>query len=225
MTPGFPLPGSGNPGGEIRKRAILSPHNQDRRTKYSKYEALDLGVWEGQMRYRRARLQGGTYFFTVNLAERQRTLLVDHIDDLRNAVQKVLIHHPFCIDAMVVLPDHLHALWTLPEGDADFSTRWALIKAGFSRCIPPEEQRSKSRMRKEERGIWQRRFWEHLIRDERDYAAHFDYIHYNPVKHGYVRSVTDWPYSTFHRYVEQGIYGKEWGGNTGTDDDSNFGER
>ncbi|MCI5146354.1 MAG: transposase, partial [Candidatus Electrothrix sp. AR3] len=122
------------------------------------------------MRYRRARMPGGTYFFTVNLAERKRTLLVDHIDDLRNAVRKVLTDHPFHIDAMVVLPDHLHAVWTLPEGDADFSIRWALIKAGLSRCIPAEERRSQSRITKGERGIWQRRFWEHLIRDEKDYT-------------------------------------------------------
>ena len=91
------------------------------------------------MRYRRAKVPGGTYFFTVNLAERKRTLLVDHINDLRNAVRKVLTDHPFRIDAMVVLPDHLHAVWTLPEGDADYSKRWALIKAGFSRCIPADE--------------------------------------------------------------------------------------
>ena len=145
------------------------------------------------MRYRRARVPGGTYFFTVNLAERKRTLLVDHIDDLRNAVRKVLTDHPFCIDAMVVLPDHLHAVWTLPEGDADYPTRWALIKAGFSRCLPVDERRSRSRITK-----------------EKDYAAHLDYIHYNPVKHGYVRSAAEWPYSSFHRYVEQGMYDKGW---------------
>ncbi|MCI5147045.1 MAG: transposase, partial [Candidatus Electrothrix sp. AR3] len=105
------------------------------------------------MRYRRAKVPGGTYFFTVNLAERKRTLLVDHIDDLRNAVCKVLTDHQFRIDAMVVLPDHLHAVWTLPEGDADYPMRWALIKAGFSRCIPADERRSKSRIAKGERGI------------------------------------------------------------------------
>jgi putative transposase len=162
------------------------------------------------MRYRRARMPGGTYFFSVNLAERKRTLLVDHIDDLRKAVRKVLTDHPFHIDTMVVLCDHLHAVWTLPEGDADFSMRWALIKAGFSRCIPADERRSQSRITKGERGIWQRRFWEHLIRDEKDYAAHLDYIHYNPVKHGYVQSVAEWPYSTFYRYVEQGMHDKGW---------------
>ncbi len=112
------------------------------------------------MQYRRAHVPGGTYFFTVNLAERSRTLLVNHIDDLRNAVQKMLTSHPFRIDAMVVLPDHLHAIWTLPEGDADYPMRWSLVKAGFSRCIPADERRSKSRIAKGERGIWQRRYWE-----------------------------------------------------------------
>ncbi len=162
-----------------------------------------------------------TCFFTVNLTERKRMLLVDHIDDLRNAVRKVLTDHPFCIDAMVVLPDHLHAVWTLPEGDADYPTRWALIKADFSRCLLADERRSRSRVAKEERGIWQRRYWEHLIRDEKDYAAHLDYIHYNPVKHGYVQSVAQWSYSTFHRYVEQGMYDKRWAVEP---ENGNFGE-
>lgn len=110
------------------------------------------------MRYRRAKTPGGTYFFTVNLAERKRTLLVDHIDDLRAVVKKVQTAHPFHIDAMVVLPDHLHAMWTLPEGDADYPMRWSLIKAGFSRRIPNGERRNPSRMAKGERGIWQRRY-------------------------------------------------------------------
>ncbi|WP_022949761.1 REP-associated tyrosine transposase [Methylohalobius crimeensis] len=158
------------------------------------------------MRYRRADVAGGTYFFTVNLAERKRTLLVDHVDVLRNVLREVKSRHPFHIDAMVILPDHLHVVWTLPEGDCDHPTRWMLIKTGFSRRIPAGEQRNQSRMTKGERGIWQRRYWEHLIRNERDYGRHEDYIHYNPVKHGYVKRVMDWPYSTFHREVERGIY-------------------
>ncbi|MCI5120689.1 MAG: transposase [Candidatus Electrothrix sp. AUS4] len=162
------------------------------------------------MQYRRVYVPGGTYFFTVNLADRSRTLLVDHIDDLRNAVQEVLTSHSFRIDAMVVLPDHLHAIWTLPEGDANYPMRWSLIKAGFSRCIPADEQRSKSRIAKGERGIWQRRYWEHLIRDEQDYTNHVNYIHYNPVKHGHVARVADWPYSTFHRAVKNGQYPLDW---------------
>jgi putative transposase len=143
------------------------------------------------MRYRRADVAGGTYFFTVNLAERKRTLLVDQIAVLRKAIKNVKTTHPFRIDAMVVLPDHVHAIWTLPEGDSDYPTRWALIKASFSRCLPKDEWRHKSRTTKGERGVWQQRYWEHLIRDERDYARPVDYVHYNPVKHGYVERVGD----------------------------------
>jgi putative transposase len=164
------------------------------------------------MRYRRADVAGGTYFFTVNLAERKRTLLVDHMDILRAVIQKVKSMHPFRIVAMVILPDHLHAVWTLPVGDCDYPTRWMLIKSGFSRQIPKDERRSESRQAKGERAIWQRRYWEHLIRDERDYEKHVDYIHYNPVKHNYVKWAADWPYSTFHRYVERGLYPLDWAG-------------
>jgi putative transposase len=164
------------------------------------------------MRYRRADVTGGTYFFTVNLAERKRTLLVKHIDVLRMVIKKVKVMHPFHLDAVVVLPDHLHAMWTLPEGDADYPTRWALIKAGFSRQLPKEERRNPSRIAKGEREIWQRRYWEHLIRDESDYGRHMDYIHYNPVKHGLVQCMKDWPHSTFHHYVERGMYPADWGG-------------
>ncbi len=163
------------------------------------------------MRYRRADVAGGTYFFTVNLAERKRDLLVDYIDDLRSVMKKVKATHPFHIDAMVVLPDHLHAMWTLPRCDADYPMRWALIKAGFSRRLPKDERRNRSRITKGERGIWQRRYWEHLIQDEQDFARHADYIHYNPVRHGYVQRVVDWPYSTFHREVGRGIYTADWG--------------
>lgn len=171
-------------------------------------------------------MRGGTYFFTVNLAERKRSLLVDYIEVLRASIRKVKAAHPFHIDAMVVLPDHLHALWTLPEGDTNYPMRWTLIKAGFSRCIPKGERCSVSRQMKGERGIWQRRYWEHLIRDDLDFARHADYIHYNPVKHGYVRCVSDWPYSTFHRYVEGGIYSKDWGSNLSFEENEaqNFGE-
>ena len=129
------------------------------------------------MHYRRTGVAGATYFFTVNLAERNRTLLTDHADVLRAAMRDVKQRHPFHIDAMVILPDHLHALWTLPEGDADYPVRWALIKAGFSRHIAGTERRTISRIGKGERGIWQRRYWEHMIRDGRDHARHVDYIH------------------------------------------------
>nr|WP_249037242.1 transposase [Desulfobacter hydrogenophilus] len=157
-------------------------------------------------------MEGGTYFFTVNLAERKQTLLVEHVDMLRKVIQKVKSAHPFHIDAMVVLPNHLHALWTLPPGDNDYPMRWMLIKTGFSRRMPKVEPRSNSRIAKGERGIWQRRYWEHLIRDHRDLRHHIDYIHYNPVKHKHVNQVKDWPYSSFHHYVRQGLLPIDWGG-------------
>jgi putative transposase len=164
------------------------------------------------MRYRRADMGGGTYFFTVNLAERTRTLLVDYVDTLREVMRMVKAAHPFHLDAMVILPDHLHAVWTLPVGDGGYPMRWVLIKAGFSRRIPTGERRNKSRMTKGERGIWQRRYWEHLIRDETDFRRHIDYVHWNPVKHGHVLGVADWPYSTFHRYVKASVYPEKWAG-------------
>ncbi|MBI3898455.1 MAG: transposase [Gammaproteobacteria bacterium] len=164
--------------------------------------------------YRRANVPGGTYFFTVNLAERHRTDLVDRIDILKRIIREEIKAHPFTLDAIVVMPDHLHALWTLPAGDNDYSNRWRRLKATFSATYPPYERRSVSRQSKGERGIWQRRFWEHLIRDEKDLQRHFDYIHYNPVKHGYVKRVRDWPHSTFHRHVRDGIYSVEWAGGT-----------
>ncbi|MCP4409944.1 MAG: transposase, partial [Gammaproteobacteria bacterium] len=131
---------------------------------------------------------------------------------LRQIFRKVKEGHPFKINAMVVLPDHLHCIWTLPPGDVDYKTRWALIKAGFSRGIPLGERRSRSRLKRGERGIWQRRYWEHLIRDDRDYRRHVDYIHWNPVKHGWVNRVADWPHSSFHGYLRRGIVPADWAG-------------
>jgi putative transposase len=141
--------------------------------------------------YRRNFIAGGSFFFTVNLAERRLALLTDHIAALRAAFRHVRRRHSFEIDAIVVLPDHLHAAWTLPAGDDDFAVRWRLIKSAFSRSLPAGERVSGSRVAKGERGIWQRRYWEHTIRDERDFARHIDYIHINPVKHGYVSRVMD----------------------------------
>jgi len=161
--------------------------------------------------YRRFKIQGGCYFFTVALNNRRCSLLTEHIDLLREAMNTVKAKHPFRVDSIVVLPEHLHCIWTLAENDADFSLRWRQIKSAFSRCIPDTEIRSKSRIRKKERGIWQRRFWEHAIRDEQDFEKHVDYIYFNPVKHGLVKSVMDWPYSSFHRDVELGIYPSSWG--------------
>ncbi|MCQ8130751.1 REP-associated tyrosine transposase [Methylomonas rivi] len=163
--------------------------------------------------YRRAFIPGGTWFFTVNLLERKNNdLLVREIDLLRETVRTVRKRHPFQIDAWVVLPEHMHAVWTLPPGDADFSKRWRLVKSGFSRALPKTEYRANVRKMAGERGIWQRHFWEHLIRDEADFERHVDYVHVNPVKHGLVARVADWPYSSFHRYVEGGVYPENWGG-------------
>ena len=164
--------------------------------------------------YRRNRVPGGTYFFTVNLADRRSELLVRHIDTLRDAVRQLRASAPFHIDAWVVLPEHMHCLWTLPEGDSDFSKRWQAIKTAFSKRLPQGEHRSASRVSKGERGIWQRRFWEHTIQDDRDYGVHLDYIHFNPVKHGLVTDAAHWPYSSFHRCVAKGLYPVGWDGGT-----------
>jgi putative transposase len=165
------------------------------------------------MEYRRAWQLGGTYFFTVNLLQRRNNdLLTRHIDLLRQVVNAVKKQHPFIIHAWVVLPEHLHCVMELPSDDLDFATRWRLIKMGFSKGLPKTERRSTVRIKRGERGIWQRRYWEHLIRNETDYQAHMDYVHINPVKHGYVTRVQDWPYSTLHRLVEKGIYPQDWAG-------------
>lgn len=168
--------------------------------------------------YIRADAPGGTFFFTVALLERRRQLLTDHIEDLRAVMRDARERRPFIIDAIVVLPDHLHCIWTLPPNDSDFSTRWHDIKARFSARIPSGERLSKRRRIKGERGIWQRRFWEHLIRNERDLQQHIDYIHFNPVKHGYVNRVVDWPYSSFHRHVRDGVYAEDWAAKDGVGD-------
>ena len=175
------------------------------------------------MQYRRTKLPGATYFFTVNLAERDQTHLASHIDALRTVVRTVRHHHPFQTVAWVVLPEHTHTIWTLPEGDADYSNRWSQIKGSFSRALPAGERVSASRRSKRERGIWQRRFWEHLIRDDCDLNRLVDYIHYNPVKHGYVERVADWPYSSFHHYVAKGWLEPGWG--CGMTFEGDFGER
>jgi putative transposase len=174
--------------------------------------------------YRRNFLVGGSFFFTVNLAERHLRSLTDHIDKLRTAFRETRQRHPFTIDAIVVLPDHLHAVWTLPGGDADFATRWRLIKSAFSRSLTSGERISDSRAAKGERGIWQRRYWEHTIRDENDFARHLDYVHINPVKHRLVVRVRDWPYSSFHRLVKLGVYPEDWAGDA-SNDGGDFGER
>lgn len=160
--------------------------------------------------YTRAKVSGATYFFTVVVADRRQDLLLRTIDQLRDAFRRTRRDHPFEINAIVVLPDHLHCLWTLPAGDDAFPMRWRLIKSRFSRAMTAGEPLSPSRRRKGERGIWQRRYWEHLIRDEPDYQRHVDYIHFNPVKHGYAGHPGEWPYSSFRRFVERGLYPPEW---------------
>ena len=160
--------------------------------------------------YIRSHVPGGTFFFTVALLERRRSLLTDHIDDLRAAFREVRRRRPFEMGAVVVLPDHLHCLWKLPPDDADFSTRWRLIKTRFLNSLPTTEHLSERRQLKGERGIWQRRFWEHTIRDEADYAAHVDYIHFNPVRHGYARRPVDWPHSSIHRFIVEGLLTPDW---------------
>ena len=174
--------------------------------------------------YRRNFVLGGSFFFTVNLADQRLRLLTDHIQALRSAFRYTKLRHPFRVDAIVVLPDHLHAIWTLPQGEADFALRWRLIKATFSRGLRRMEPISSSRARKGERRIWQRRYWEHTLRDEPDLARHIDYIHFNPVKHGHVGRVQDWPYSSFHRMVRLGLYPEGWAGEA-EKEATGFGER
>ncbi|MDC9729221.1 MAG: transposase [Methyloprofundus sp.] len=160
--------------------------------------------------YHRYRVSGGCYFFTVNLYDRHKSLLIENLDLLRESVRSCKQKRPFHIDAWVVLPEHMHCIWTLPEGDVDFSNRWKMIKTQFSKGVAKGEKRSFAQVKRGERGIWQRRYWEHLIRDEVDYKNHMDYLHFNPVKHGWVERAIDWQYSSFHRCISQGIYPENW---------------
>lgn len=148
--------------------------------------------------YIRPRQPGASIFFTVALADRGARTLVNQVEALRQAVRVTKAERPFRIDAWVVLPDHMHCVWTLPEGDADFSTRWSVIKARFSRAMP-RVQRRKSHETRREHGIWQRRYWEHHIRDDAAFAACVRYCWINPVKHGLAEHPKDWPYSSWHR--------------------------
>jgi putative transposase len=172
--------------------------------------------------YRRANIKGGVFFFTVVLEDRSSNLLVEQIDRLRRSYRLTRERCPFETIAICILPDHLHALWALPENDSDFASRWSLIKSNFSRGIKPQP-RSQSQMSKREKGIWQRRYWEHPIRDETDLDRHIDYIHFNPVKHGHVTRVVDWPHSSFHGFVGRGWLASDWGGDV-QDVAGSFGE-
>lgn len=163
--------------------------------------------------FRRA-TQGTTYFFTVVSYQRRGILCDERIRRaLRQAVLTVRERYPFTIDAWVLLPDHLHTIWTLPAEDNNYSRRWGLIKRYVSKDCGqyyPADNHNLSRIKKKETAIWQRRFWEHMIRDEQDYERCFHYIHYNPIKHGLVTNLSDWRYSTYHRYVQRGIYPPDW---------------
>lgn len=167
------------------------------------------------MHYRRAQVKGGTYFFTVVTYKRAKILCeAENIQLLRDSFKKVMGKFPFRIDAFVLLPNHLHCIWTLPPGDVNFSTRWRLIKSNFSRkCNDVYKQRniSASRKNKNEQAVWQRRFWEHSIRDESDFKHHVEYIHYNPVKHRLTDAPKEWEFSSFHRYINNGKYDSDWG--------------
>jgi len=163
-------------------------------------------------RYRRVKIKGGMFFFTVALANRRSELLVRNVDLLRRAYRTIRDRRPFETVAICILPDHLHAIWQLPEDDADYAMRWNLIKRGFSHALPPSASRSSSKIVRREKGIWQRRYWEHMIRDDEDLARYVGYIHFNPVKHGLVPRACDWPHSSFHRYVERGELANDWGG-------------
>jgi putative transposase len=165
--------------------------------------------------YRRAFRPGGTFFFTLVTFRRARFLSGDLARPLlRGAIEQCRAQYPIITDAMVLLPDHLHAMWTLPEGDADFSSRWGRIKKAFTQAWVAaggwEGAISDSRERNRRRGVWQRRFWEHVIRDEGDYERHMNYIHYNPIKHGYVQCAHAWEWSSFERLVKQNIYEPQW---------------
>jgi putative transposase len=166
--------------------------------------------------YRRLTTAGGTYFFTQVTYQRQPWLCAEIArKTLRLAIDKVRQTYPFSIDAFVLLPNHLHCIWTLPPEDSDYATRWRLIKTFVTKhCANELEinvEITASRQRRKERNLWQRRFWEHLIRNEEDFSRHCDYIHYNPVKHGLCRLPCEWQFSSVHRFVAQGIYPEDWG--------------
>src|SRR5262249_40714301 len=170
------------------------------------------GYTSGMVRYRRNFVPGGTFFFTVTLADRRSSVLVDHVDLLRVAVRTTQAERPFTIDAIVILPEHLHAIITLPQDDFDYSGRWRRLKGLFTRHVAAAGV-AIHRSPKGEYALWQWRYWKHPIGDERDFARHFDYIHFNPVKHGLVSRVSDWPHSSFHQCVRSGILPVDWAGN------------
>ena len=166
--------------------------------------------------YRRNYIEGGTFFFTVKLADPKSRLLVEHINLLREVYTSVQKRYPFETVAICVMPNHLHAVWTLPDGDSDYPLRWRLIKTGFSNHFSASNTLSASKRRRHEKGIWQRRFYEHTVRDDVDLQRVVDYVHFNPVKHGLAANVKDWPFSSFHRFVRDGLLPLDWGGTAET---------
>jgi len=179
--------------------------------------------------YRRARIPGGTYFFTLVTYARRHFLTDPRCQTiLADVIREVQLVHPFAVNAWVYLPEHWHCIWTLPVGDTDYSKRWGLIKVKFSRqaklFLQEEGLCEEAAFPHGPVAIWQKRFWEHVIRDDIDFRKHLDYIHYNPVKHGYVERVESWPYSSFHDYVAQGMYDDDWGVDESMADSQAFGE-
>lgn len=153
---------------------------------------------KGMSDSKRLTVPGGTYFFTVRLQDRHSALLVDQIDLLRNAVALCRKRWPFRIDTAVILPNHLHMIWEMPADDGDYSKRWRLIKSAFSRNLPVSEMDHDTTLAAGAKGVWQRRFWEHLIRDDGDLALHRHLALTSPMRAGLVRSLSDWPYSSMH---------------------------
>ena len=193
----------------MERSAIRERHI--RRTAAPDYAPLHPGYDGRMVLYRRNFVPGGTFFFTAALADRQSRALVENIDLLRQAFRVTRHERPFSVDAVVVLPDHLHIITTFPTDDADYPGRWKRCKSLFSRLVA-KRSGGGSKNQRGEYALWQRRYWEHTIRDDADFERHVNYIHYNPVKHGLVTRVADWPFSSFHRYVEQGILPGDWAG-------------
>ena len=209
---------------EIRDRACLDRKFPDCASLHPGYDSFRIGIPQNRMvGYPRNVVPGGTFFFTVTLDDRRSSALVDHVTLLRAAFRKTRGERPFVVDAIVVLPDHLHAIMTLPPGDSDFSGRWRRIKSVFTRGVVAAGS-TISRDHRGEYSLWQKRFWEHTIRDDRDFERCADYIHFNPVKHRLVSSPSDWPFSSLPRYIRAGVLASDWGGG-GHADNGNFGER
>jgi len=177
--------------------------------------------------FRRLLTPGATWFFTLVTLNRRPLLTRPAVlDALRSSFREVRHEQPFTLDAIVILPDHLHCIWTLPESDRDYARRWSILKRRVSQRVREQlpVANSTSQIARRELGLWQRRFWEHQIRDDADLVRHMDYLHWNPVKHGLVARVADWPWSSFHRHVEHGIYSPDWGGTPVDNEDSDYGE-